>query len=295
MKITRAGWESLQYRGYVIGGLLGVLAVTVATVVLFDPQGRTMLPVYTGGACATIYLLGFLANWWVQLLLAGYVDAERIPEGARGVAPDISALKSWTTLFEAMALWGGNPEALIAERRRARRPLLEWFAWATALALFPLVSVWLYLFGVLSQAAFLTYIRPAIVILAVLMVVRTYFLLRGVRRDDQGASYAPLGLSQVEFPRPDTAPKVLAGMRHDHLVRITVDGSHCTTQVHGSVPVFIVDAVDGKFVLAEDLPEEAHSVLKGLRKAKRWVGVTLAGTPEGVTVDRQARRESMAL
>ena len=253
MKSTRVAWDLLLYRGYIIGGILGVLAVTIGTVVFFDPQGRTMLPVYTGGGCATIYLLGFLAYWWAQLLLAGYADAERIPVEARVVAPDISALKSWSTLFEAMAMWGGDPEALIAERRRARRPLLEWFTWATALALFPLVSVWLYLFGVLSQATFLAYIRPAIVVLAVLMLVRTYFLLQGVKRDDQEAIYAPLGLSQLEFPRPDTAPKVLEGTRHDRLVHITVDGRHSTTQVSGQVPVFEVE-IGGRQVRAYRRP-----------------------------------------
>ena len=46
--------------------------------------------------------------------------------------------------------------------------------------------------------------------------------------------------------------------------------------------------MEGKFVLTEDLPEEVHSALKSLRKARRWVGVKLAGTPEGVTVERQA-------
>ncbi len=188
-----------------------------------------------------------------------------------------------------MALWGGNPEALIAERRNARRPLLEWSAWTTALALCPLVSVWLYLFGALSQAAFLTYIRPAIVILAVLMLVRTYFLLQGVKRNDQEAIYAPLGLSQVGFPQPDAAPKVLEGVRRGRSVRITVEGRHSTTQVSGQVLVFEVESVEGKFVLTEDLPEEVHSALKSLRKAMRWVGVKLAGTQEGVSVDRNSR------
>jgi hypothetical protein len=289
MKGTGAGWDSLIYRGYIVGGLLGIVAIAVATAVLFDPQGRTMLPVYTGGGCATIYLLGFLAYWWAQFLFAGYGDMRHIPEGEGGGAPGISALRSWTTLFEAMALWGGNPEALLAERRRTRQPMLEWFAWATALALFPLVGVWLYLFGVLSQETFLTYIRPAIVILAVLMLVRTYFLLGSVRRDDQEAIYTPLNLSQVDEPQPDAALKVLEGVRHGRPVRITVNGSHCITQVSGSVPEFEVQALGGKFVLAEDLPEQVYAALKSLRKAKRWVGVKLVGTAEGMAVERRAR------
>ena len=49
MKGTGAGWDSILYRVYIIGGLIGVVAVTIGTVIFFDPQRRTMLPVYTGG------------------------------------------------------------------------------------------------------------------------------------------------------------------------------------------------------------------------------------------------------
>ena len=39
MKGTNAGWDSILYRIYIIGGLAGIVAVTVGTVIFFDPQG----------------------------------------------------------------------------------------------------------------------------------------------------------------------------------------------------------------------------------------------------------------
>ncbi len=41
--------------------------------------------------------------------------------------PGIKALKSWNTLHQAMALNGGNAEALIKNVKRARQPMLLWY------------------------------------------------------------------------------------------------------------------------------------------------------------------------
>jgi hypothetical protein len=290
MKGTGAGWDSILYRVFIFGGLIGIVAVAVGTSILFDPQGRTMLPVYTGGGCATLFLVGILAYWWAQFLFVGYGDAKRKSDKIEVRAPEIASLKSWYTLFEAMVDWGGNREAMELTQKRTHNPVLEWFGWATVLALFPIVNVWLYLFGVLSQENFSRYIRPAIVILVVLMLVRTYFLVRGAdNASDEETIFAPLGLKLVEDPKSRAAPKLLEGQRHGRSVRIRAQGRHCTTQVSGTMPVFEVQTKEGKFILTDELPQDVHTAMKGLRKAKRWVGVKLAGGPEGVTIKRDAR------
>jgi len=289
MKGTGAGWDSILYRVFIIGGLIGIV-VAVGTSILFDPQGRTMLPVYTGGGCATLFLVGILAYWWAQFLFAGYGEAKRKSTELEVRAPEIASLKSWQTLFEAMVAWGGDQEAMEATRKRTHNPMLEWFGWATVLALFPLVNVWLYLFGVISQEFFLAYIRPAIVILAVLMLVRTYFLVRGANNaSEEETIFAPLRLRLIEPPKSRSAPKILEGQRHGRTVHIKAKGGHCITQVSGGAPSFEVHTQEGKFLLTEGLPQDVYAAMKGLRKAKRWVGVKLTGGPDGVTVERDAR------
>ena len=290
MKGSGAGWDSILYRVFIIVGLIGIVAVAVGTSILIDPQGRTMLPVYTGGGCATLFLVGILVYWWAQFLFAGYGEAKRSSTETEVRAPEIASLKSWQTLFEAMVAWGGDSEAMEVTRKRSHNPLLEWFGWATVLALFPLVNVWLYLFGVLSKEFFLAYIRPAIVILAVLMLVRTYFLVRGANNASEDETiFAPLGLRLVEQPKSRSAPKVLEGLRHGRSVYIMSKGQHCITKVSGTMPAFEVEAKEGKFLLTEELPQNVYSALKGLRKAKRWIGVKLEGSQDGITVERNAR------
>lgn len=290
MKGTGAGWDSVLYRIFIFGGLIGIVVVAVITSILFDPQGKTMLPVYTGGGCVTIFLVGILAYWWVQFLFVGYGDAKRKSNAAEISAPGISSLKSWQILFEAMVAWGGDPEAMELTRKRTRNPMLEWFGWATILALFPLVNIWLYLFGVISQEFFLSFIRPAIVILAVLMFIRTYFLFKAAdKASEEETIFTPLGLSLLEKSGSGTRTKVLEGQRNGHAVRIRVEGRHCIIQVSGHMPVFEVETKEGKFLLKEELPEDVYDALKGLRKAKRWIGVRLVGGLDGVTVERNAR------
>ncbi len=286
MKGTGAGWDSILYRVYIIGGLIGVVAVTIGTVIFFDPDGRTMWPVYAGGGCVTLFLLGILGYWWVQILFADYSNITRLPAETDGNVPEISALKSWSTLFDAMVRHGGNPDALKASQRKSSRPMLEWFGWATTLALFPLINVWLYLLELISQEFFLAYIRPAIVIIAVLMLVRTYFLFKRSNQTNEEVIFAPLGLSLVQKSRAGT---VLEGWRNGRDVRITINGSHCITQVGGSVSNLVVETDDGKFLLTEDLQQKVYASLKSLRKAKRWAGVKLAGGADGIIVERTAR------
>ena len=106
---------------------------------------------------------------------------------------------------------------------------------------------------------------------------------------DEETIFTPLGLSLVERPKSRTAPKILEGQRHGRTVRIRVQGRHCVTQVSGAMPTFEVQTKEGKFLLTEGLPQDVHTAMKGLRKAKRWNGVKLAGGSEGVTVERDAR------
>ncbi|MDX1379207.1 MAG: hypothetical protein R3307_10180, partial [Anaerolineales bacterium] len=213
MKGTGAGWDSILYRVFIFGGIGGVVVVAVVTSILFDPQGRTMLPIYTGGGCVTLFLMALIGYWWWQILFAGYGSETPASdsEEAGSTLPKISALKSWTKLFEAMVAYGGDTAALEESRRKNGRPLIEWFAWATLLVLFPIFNVWLYLFGVMSKETFQAFIRPGIIVIVVLMLIRTYFLIGGSGRNDQETIYTPLGFTLVETSKSGT---IIEGQRH---------------------------------------------------------------------------------
>jgi hypothetical protein len=295
MKGTGAGWDSILYRIYLIGGLAGIVAVTVGTVILGDPQRAPMLPVYAGGGCASIFVLGFIVYWWVQLLFGGYADPTRPAAAGRGDPPEIGALRSWSALFEKMAEAGGDRQALDAARRRARGPLLEWFGWATALTLFPLVSVWLLWFGVFSQRAFVDLVGPAVVVLAIAMLVRTYFMLGGWKRDDQSDIYAPLGLRAALRPDGRQRSLKLEGERLGRRVEISVQSGGSTTRVTGRIAEFNVTTREGAFVLNEALPTGVRAGLRDLRRAYRWKGIKLQGGADGVSVTRERRGARMWL
>ena len=70
---TGAGWDSILYRAYIIGGILVIVAITVVVGVL-DPagQGPFWIPLIFGSIF--LWMAGFLGYWWVKLLFGGYTE-----------------------------------------------------------------------------------------------------------------------------------------------------------------------------------------------------------------------------
>ena len=73
---TGAGWDSILYKVYIIGGILTIVAITLV-VGFLDPagEGPFWIPLVFGPV--TLYMAGILGYWWVKLLFGGYADPKR--------------------------------------------------------------------------------------------------------------------------------------------------------------------------------------------------------------------------
>ncbi len=308
---TGAGADSILYRIYIFGGIIVVFAATVGLGQLAPRTFEGMwLPVVF--VPTTLWVIGILVYWWVQFLFLGYTDPKRLREEAGEEAPEIKALRNWSTLSEAMTVYGGDVDELKRLEKAARRPVLEWFGWSTVLVLYVLTGPWLTGLGVLTQQR-QGYFAAGFGVLAILMLVRTPFLLGASIGAGEYAYLRPLGLAVVERPTIDfrriarTAVEgpwglvaggatVVAGTRHDRQVQVAVDGKRNYTVVEAPVPPFTVESREGKLVAGEGAPKAVKESLKELRKAKRWLGMELQAGPEGIVVERSAtRRQDMWL
>jgi len=298
---TGAGWDSIFYRAYIIGGIVVVVAVTVTVGSLAPPgEEEAWLPLIFG--TVTLWFIGILAYWWVQFLFLGYTEPERWVKEAEDDTPDIKALRSWSTLSEAMTVHGGDIEELKKLEKAARRPVLEWFGWTNVFVLYCLSNPWLVALGLLTPQR-QRYFAAGVVGLIIFIMVRTYFLLGARVTAGEYAYLRPLGLAVVERPTLDfkriarTAVEgpwglvagsgtVLAGTRHDRSVQVVVDGKRNYTMVEAEVPPFTVESREGKLVAGERAPQAIKESLKELRQAKRWVDMELQAGPEGIRVER---------
>ncbi len=308
---TGAGGDSILYRIYIFGGFIVVIAATVG---LSSLAPRTFEGMWLPVICipTTVWIIGILGYWWVQFLFFGYTDPKRLREEAGEEAPEIKALRNWSTLSEAMTVYGGDLEELEKLEKAARRPVLEWYGWSNVLVLYVLTGPWLTGFGVLTQQRY-GYFAAGFVVLAILMLVRTPFLLGASIGAGEYAYLRPLGLAVAERPNIDfkriarTAfegpwglvtgtATVMSGARHDRQVQVVVDGKRNYTMVEATVPPFTVESEEGKLVAGEGAPEAVKESVKELRKAKRWLGMKLRAGPEGIVVERTAsRRQDMWL
>jgi hypothetical protein len=308
---TGAGWDSIFYRVFIIGGILGIVAVAVVTS-FFDPHGQTGLSLYAAFVSVTLYMVGVLAYWWVQLVFKGYGDPKRMYEESPDDTPEVKALSSWSTLSEAMAIHGGDINELEKLEKAARRPLIEWYGWTNVFVLYILAFNWLYVLDIISQSRYM-YFVAGVVALAIFMLVRTYFLLGGATVAGEYAYLRPLGLNVAQMPTKSFktmasavvgAPwasvaarsKVMEGIRHDRPVQIVIDGKRTYTMIKARVPSFTVESKEGKLVAGKGAPRAVTRSLSGLRKAKRWQDLELRGEPDGIVVERTpGRRQNMWL
>lgn len=308
---TGAGWDSIIYRAYIIGGLVVVVAVTVAVGSLapWAEEAEWMLLVI---APVTLWVIGILAYWWVLFLFGGYTEPERLVKETEDDTPEIKALKSWPTLSEAMTIHGGDVEELKKLEKAPRRPVLEWFGWVSFFVLYCLSNPWLTALGLLTPER-QRYFAAGVIGLIVFIMARTYFLLGARVTAGEYAYLRPLGLAVVERPTIDfkriarTAVEgpwgliagggvVLEGIRHHRPVQVVVDSQRNYTVVQAEVPAFTVESGEGKLVADGRAPQAVKESLKELRQAKRWVGLELHAGPEGIVIERvPGRRQNMWL
>lgn len=108
------------YKAFLIAGFIAIGALTGLSLVLFDPQGRTQLPLYVGIGASMLYLLSIILYWWLQFLFGDYLEG--LDEGSK------------------------EPPAQRSERiKKTRIRVLKFFGLATYLALAFMAGALIYL------------------------------------------------------------------------------------------------------------------------------------------------------
>jgi hypothetical protein len=311
------GLDYLLYRIYIWGGIVA-MAIYFALVTYLDAlefidvprTGTKGLGIYS--APVTPWVLGILAYWWWVFLFKGNKELKESIRKRPESTPEISALKSWSTLHTAMAISGGNVDEILEEAKAARRPVLIWYGMQNLLVLWILGNfwVWVYFQDDLPANYIMRVWAPGVIVILILFLVVTPFLVGRSIKGGEAAYLAPLGLLLAEPPsdKPHISgvlsmgqavihegATVFGGTRCGRPVHIETIGKRSYTLVQAETPPFEVHSQEGKLVAGKDAPRAVIEALKGLRKAKRWRGVKATGGPEGIGIERESPGQNMWL
>jgi hypothetical protein len=309
MKRLHEGWDYKLYKVYVWGGLALVVAQIMVSALVF---GRHMEPGTKGFLILigpmTLWFAGILGYWWWVFLFKGNTDFEELSRTQGQRVPAIKALRSWSTLHQAMAIHGGNVEELIKHERRAKRPLLLWYGSMNLAAVWVFAPVYLGSLGIVTLDVRIW--LGGMVVWIILQLAGTPALLSWGARSSELAYLAPLGLALARIPRlkvdaiallgggqqliPD-GPAIVEGERYGRLVHIETIDKHSLTVLQARLPEFTVQSNEGKLVPDEGAPEAVVKALRSLRKAKRWRGIVVHAGPEGLAVQRHSKGTNMWL
>jgi len=312
------GLDYLLYRIYIWGGI-AAMVIYFALVTYLDALEFIDVP-RTGTALLAIYsapvppwVLGILAYWWWVFLFKGNKELKESVRKRPESTPEISALKSWSTLHTAMAIYGGNVDEILEEAKAARRPVLIWYGMQNLLVLWVLGNFWVWvLFQDDLPANYIMRVWvPGVIVIMILFLVLTPFLVSRSVKVGEAAYLAPLGLLLAEPPSEDEpylsgilsigqaliheGATVFGGSRRGRQVHIETVGKLSYTWVQAGTSPFEIHSQAGKLVADKDAPEAVIEALKGLRKAKRWRGVKVTGGPEGIGVERESPGQNMWL
>ena len=309
MKQLHQGLDYRLYKIYIWGGLaLVVVHILVSTLVfdVLDLPNPRMFFVLLGPFL--LWFAGILLYWWWVFLFKGNRELEELSQTQGQGVPGIKALKSWNTLHQAMAIYGGNVEELIKNEKRAKRPILLWYGSVNLLVIWIVGPITLGSLGI-TMFGLGTWLAGVFVWVA-LMLVGTPILLGWGARSAGEAYLTPLGLAVTKTPGlrvdligligggqqliPD-GPAIVEGERYGRLVHIETIGKHSLTVLQARMPEFKVQSIEGKLVSDKEAPETVTKALKSLRKAKRWRGVVVYAGPEGIAVQRQSKGTNMWL
>jgi len=128
MKRLHEGLDYKLYKIYVWGGLALLVIYILVAVLVFDvpalPGSRPFL-VIVGPMFA--WILGILLYWWWVFLVKGNKEfKEELQSQGQGI-PEISALRSWSTLHQAMSIRGGDVEQVLKDQKKANWALVIWY------------------------------------------------------------------------------------------------------------------------------------------------------------------------
>jgi hypothetical protein len=309
MQRLHEGFDYTLYKIYIAGGLaLYVVWVFVSTLVFDAINLPGPLPFFVIIVPLMLWIAGILLYWWWVFLFKGSRELEEQIEVQEKGLPGITSLKSWNTLHQAMAIYGGSVEELRRNEKKSRRPILIWYGCTNLLVVWIFGPITLGSLGIfqLSLGVWL----GGVLVWIPLMLALTYVLLGWGGGAAEKAYLAPLGLAITPMPRlkPDElglmgggqmlipdGPGIVEGERHGRLVHIETIDRYSLTVLQANLPEFRVHSDDGKLVPARGTPEAVAKALKSLRKAKRWRGIEVHAGPEGIGVQRESKGMNMWL
>jgi hypothetical protein len=312
------GLDYLLYRIYVFGGF-ALLVVYFGLLAYLEAREVIRLP-RTGGpelftpfvAPVNVWVLGILAYWWWVFLFKGSRERREALRDRPKDVPPLSALKNWSTLQTAMAIYGGDADEILKAEKAGRRPVLIFYGMQNLLVLWIFANfwIWLYFEDVLPANYTTAIMAPGVVVIAIFGFVITPLLVGRSLRSGEAAYLAPLGLA-VAQPHSDQpyvsgllsmgqaltgeGATVLFGSRRGRPVHVETKGKRSQTLVQAEMPPFRIHSQAGKLVTGEGAPEAVTRALKGMRKAKRWRGIEVVGGPGGVRVQRESPGQNMWL
>jgi hypothetical protein len=311
MEQLHQGLDYRLYKIYIWGGLpLLVIYIFVATLVfdVLDLPGPQVFLVLAGPLL--LWIAGIFLYWWWVFLFKGNRELEELSQAQGQGVPGIEALKSWNTLHQAMAISGGDVKEWIKQAKRAKRPMLVWYAGANLLAVWIVCPITLGSLEIIQPDGGIEILLAGVFVGVVLMLVATPILAGWGGKSAEQAYLAPLGLAVTKTPGltvdviglmgdgqtliPD-GPAIVEGERYGRLVHIETIDKYSLTVLQLEMPEFRVQSRDGKLIPDEGAPDEVAKALKSLRKAKRWEGIQVNAGPEGIGVQRESRGTNMWL
>ncbi|MBM3124284.1 MAG: hypothetical protein FJZ87_04325 [Chloroflexi bacterium] len=300
MKGTGAGWDSILYRVFVLGGILFIVGSTVYTA-LTQPDG-SQIPLYVGIGSVAVFMVLLVGYWIVQILFKGYGAIKAPDLTQKPDLNDLSILSSWNKLFEALVIEGGDPEELKQSARRGNSSLVIWFLWAAVIALCPIALMVPYALGLLDWS----YIRYGVMLYLgtiVLMMFVTYALGSKAAQAGEEVLLAPLGLELSATPSVTAGGSgavvrgetVMNGTRFGRPLRITIQPARVSTEVGYAGLSFSITSRAGDLEAERGAPASVHNVLRRLRKAKRWESLKIHADGRQISAVRDSKGQNMWL
>ena len=310
MNQLHQGWDYRLYKMYIWGGLVLLVVHVLVSTLVFEalslPGSQAFLLI---AGPILVWFFGIVLYWWWVFLFKGNRELEELSQAQGQGVPGIQALRSWSTLHQAMAIHGGNVEELIKNERKAKRPVLLWYGGINLLVVWIIGPFILGYLGIIETGGLGIWLAGVFVWLA-LMLVGTPFLLGWGAKSGEKAYLAPLGLAVARMPRlePDLiglmgggqklipdGPAIVEGERYGRLIHIETIGRHSLTVLQAQAPEFQIQSHDGKLVPDKEAPEAVTRALRSLRKARRWRGIAVHAGTEGIGIQRQSKGTNMWL
>lgn len=310
MNQLHQGLDYKLYKIYIWGGLPLIVVFIFVSVLVFDATSLPgPLPFLIIMGPVMLWFAGILLYWWWVLLFKSNQDLEILIRGQGEDFPGIASLKSWNTLHQAMAIFGGSVDELTRNAKRANRPVIIWYGSLNLIAIWVFGTITLGVFGFLPAEWFINVVY-GVIAWVVLMLLLTFVLFAWGSKFSEKAYLAPLGLAITKVPelKPDLigligggqnlipdGPAIVEGERHGRLVHIETIGKHSLTLLQAKLPEFEVKSEGGKLTPNKGAPEAVVSALRSLRKAKRWRGIQVNAGSEGIGIQRQSKGTNMWL